>query len=62
MSIKDLRFGKKKTQTLFHLSERMDVYYLISGRGFNMDQEQYECIKDIIEGERGVVAKIFMTR
>ena len=51
MSIKDLIFGKKKTQTLFHLPERMDVYYLISGRGFNMDQEQYECIKDIIEGE-----------
>lgn len=51
MSIKDLIFGKKKVESSFHLPQRTDVYYLISGRRFDMDQDQYECIKDIIEGE-----------
>ena len=51
MSIRDLIFGKKKVESSFHLPDRTDIYYLISGRKFNMDQDQYECIKDIIEGE-----------
>ena len=51
MSIRDLIFGKKKLESSFHLPERLGIYYLISGRRFNMAQDQYECIKDIIEGE-----------
>ena len=51
MSIRDLIFGKKKVESSFHLPERSGVYYLISGRRFNMDQDQYEYIKYIIEGE-----------
>ena len=51
MSIREFLFGKKKVKSSYHLPQRTDVYYLISGRRFNMDQDQYECIKDIIEGE-----------
>jgi len=52
MSIRDLIFAtKKKVESSFPLPERADIYYIISGRRFNMDQDQYELIKDIIEGE-----------
>ena len=51
MSIKDLIFGRKKVESSFPLPERADIYYIISGRRFNMDQYQYELIKDILEGE-----------
>lgn len=51
MSIRDLIFGKKKVESSFHLPDRADVYYLISGRKFSMSQAQYERIKGIVEGE-----------
>lgn len=52
MSIRDLIFGKKKkVEFSFPLPERADIYYIISGRRFNMNQDQYALIKDIIEGE-----------
>lgn len=51
MSIRDLIFGNKKVEVSFHLPEKADIYYLIYGQRFCMDQDQYEQIKDIIEGE-----------
>ena len=51
MSIWKSLFGKKRVEPTFRLPERANIYYLICGRKFIMDDIQYGHIKDIIEWE-----------